>query len=217
MVFNPTFEFTDDANIAIPALNNNNIKFYVQKWIDFFFTVPKKHHPKFHHQPTPDFSDDLDKDQVGYQNTIPAADRKVWYLLDANMDGFFTTVLPDNQQWASLVVEYITMASPAEFTSLTPGQLASLVTNDTGAVSSLEARIDSHLLVPIYIPHDQATGVNIKQGNVLGIPQANNVTVDYSAYVTMLKPLEPGDHVIVSKAESPNYKTNVEYSLAVRL
>jgi hypothetical protein len=215
MVFNPNLEFTDDPDQAIVDLNGNNIKFYVREWVEFFFTVPKKHHPKYHHQPTPDFSDDLDKDQEDYQGTIPAADRKVWLLLDANMDGFFTTLLPDVQQWAVLFTEYITMASNSEFPGLSSGDLETLVREDTGKATGVEASVDSQLLVPYSIPHDTVV-VDIKPGNVLKIPPANNVTVHYSALVSMLKPLARGDHLIVSKAHSPNYENDVRYSLAVR-
>jgi hypothetical protein len=72
------WEYTQDPNEAITDLGSKNMTDFVGQWVEFFFTVPKLHHPKLTHHSTSKFSDDLDKDQKDYQDHLPAADVKVW-------------------------------------------------------------------------------------------------------------------------------------------
>jgi hypothetical protein len=135
-------------------------------------------------------------------------------LLDSNLDGFYTTLLPTDQKWAIIFTTYITMGSASEFQGLTQGELDDLVKKDTGAVSTLEARINSELLSPVKV--EGFRDVKITGNNVLGLPPSNSERVFFSAHANLLKPLAPGDYLIVSRGHSPNYVNDVSYSVSVR-
>lgn len=207
------WEYTHDPNEKISELGGTIIDF-VGQWVEFFFTVPKHHHPKLTHHSTSKFSDDLDKDQLQYQNSLGSKEVKVWALLDSNLDGFYTTLLPVEQKWAIIFTTYITMASEAEFPGLNETELKDLVSKDTGAATTLEARINSEELSPVKI--EGFTFIKIKGDNVLGLPPNDNVKVFFSAYANLLKPMGPGDYLIDSKGLSPNYINDVRYSVYVR-
>lgn len=207
------WEYSQDPNEVISELGGTMTDF-VGQWVEFFFTVPKHHHPKLTHHSTSKFSDDLDKDQLQYQNSLEPKDVKVWALLDSNLDGFYTTLLPVDQKWAIIFTTYITMASEAEFPGLNETELKDLVSKDTGAASSLQARINSEELRPVKVEGSRI--IKIKGDNVLGLQPNDNVKVFFSAYANLLKPMSPGDYLIDSKGLSPNYINDVRYSVSVR-
>jgi hypothetical protein len=207
------WEYTQDPNETIAELGGTMVDF-VGRWVEFFFTVPKHHHPKLTHHSTSKFSDDLDKDQLQYQNSLDQKDVKVWVLLDSNLDGFYTTLLPVDQKWAIIFTTYITMASQAEFPGLNETELKDLVNKDTGAASTLEASINSEVLRPVKV--EGSTIIKLKGDNILGLPPSDNVKVFFSAYANLLKPMSPGEYLIISKGLSPNYINDVKYSVSVR-
>lgn len=207
------WEYTQDPNETIQELGGTMTDF-VGQWVEFFFTVPKQHHPKLTHHSTSKFSDDLDKDQLQYQNSLGSKGVKVWVLLDSNLNGFYTSLLPVEQKWAIIFTTYITMASEVEFPGLNEAELKALVNKDTGAASILEASINSEVLKPVKVEGSRI--IKVKGDNVLGLSPNDNVTVFFSAYANLLKPVGPGDYLIVSKAVSPNYLNDVKYSVSVR-
>jgi hypothetical protein len=205
------WEYTDNPGQKIPDLNDKTMTDFVGRWVEYFFNVSKLAHPKLHRQQTGKFSDDLDRDQNAYQRDKV---EKVWVLLDSNLDGFFTTLLPVEETWAIIFTSYITMASKAEFPGEDDNGLQALVKKDTGAVINLEASINSEKLTPVKV--DGVQEVKIKGNNVLGLPPSQAERVYFSAYANLLKPLGLGDFLIVSRGRSPNYENNVTYSVSVR-
>jgi hypothetical protein len=209
------WEFTHNPDTPIPELDNKKMVDIADDWVSFFLSVPEEDHPHSHSELTLNRRKQLDAQQENFHGSENESKTGVWHLLQGFLAGFYTTYLPPPRKWAIMFSPYITVASTAEFPSLTTAaQLDEFTKKDTDAVFQLDATINDERLMPVRIAG--SVEVDIKGNNLFGINPTPNVEVVYNGYFNLLKPVLPGDYLIRSRGYSPNFQNDVRYAVYSR-
>jgi hypothetical protein len=211
-VFDPTWEFADAQGTPIPEMDGRTIEVFAQRYVEFFYELPAADHPHSNLEINFDRRRQLDAQQENFHRGEDETKAGSWNLVDSFTTGFYRTFLPSPRSWAIMFSPYFTMASTAEFPTLTTqADLEKFVNNDTGRVTQLEAKINGVRLNPVRVK--TSVEIDIRGGNVLELNPQQNVKVVIDGFFELLKPLPLGDFLIESTGISPNYENRVRYAV----
>jgi hypothetical protein len=203
-------------------MNDDEKKYWIKNWWNWYFSIEEYNHPSYAYGFRKNDVLQGRRPHEIWPGPSPPPEADVWFLAGSyGIAGETRTIMPAGFR-KILASPYNMSGSHEEFPSLTDREIQRLVEDDVDKITDKLATLDGHDIThSLERKKWDFTGwfpvSHIPEENILGLDvEGINMMSDGWWLFLDENDLQPGDHVLRLKGESPVYKTDTKYNITVR-